>query len=79
MASSVNLNGDSSTKVFEALANVPNGRGAISRLGRTCKTFFQPAMSVLWKDLDSLVPVIGLFPSHLLKKAKRPGLGLVRS
>lgn len=72
-------NEDSSRKVLEFMIDVPGGRRALSKLGRTCKAFFEPAMNVLWKDLDSLVPLIGLFPSHLLRRAKRPGLGLVSS
>lgn len=77
MTPTILRNEETSQKVLEFVADVPSGRRALAKLGRTCKAFFEPAMNVLWKDLDSLVPIIGLFPSHLLRRAKRPGLGLV--
>ncbi|KAJ7109966.1 hypothetical protein C8R44DRAFT_634597 [Mycena epipterygia] len=63
-------------KILEAILDSPNGRRTLSRLARTCRAWLDPALNVLWRELDSLVPVLGLFPSHLLKKARKPGLGL---
>ncbi|KAJ7040363.1 hypothetical protein C8F04DRAFT_1208752 [Mycena alexandri] len=63
-------------KILEAILESANGRRALSRLARTCRAWLDPALNVLWRELDSLAPVIGLFPPHLLKKTRKPGLGL---
>ncbi|KAJ6621120.1 hypothetical protein B0H10DRAFT_2163248 [Mycena sp. CBHHK59/15] len=39
--------------------------------------WLEPALGILWRELDSLSPLIGLFPDHLLKRRRRPGLGLI--
>ncbi|KAJ7246271.1 hypothetical protein B0H12DRAFT_1203333 [Mycena haematopus] len=67
---------EATQKVLEAILESANGKRALSRLARTCRAWLDPALSVLWRDLDSLAPIIGLFPSHLLKKTRKPGLGL---
>ncbi|KAJ7161327.1 hypothetical protein C8R43DRAFT_880736 [Mycena crocata] len=67
---------EATQKLLEAIIESPNGRRSLSRLARTCRAWLDPALNLLWRELDSLVPVIGLFPSHLLKKTRRPGLGL---
>ncbi|KAJ3803445.1 hypothetical protein GGU11DRAFT_670956 [Lentinula aff. detonsa] len=63
-------------KLLEALIDTPAGKRTVSRLARTCRAISEPALNVLWRDLDSLIPIIGLFPSTLLKKVRKPGLGL---
>jgi hypothetical protein len=68
---------EATNKLLEAVLESPNGKRSLSRLARTCRALSEPALNILWRDLDSLVPIIGLFPGHLLKKAKKPGLGLV--
>lgn len=68
---------EATSKLLEAVLESPNGKRSLSRLARTCRALSEPALNILWKDLDSLVPIIGLFPGQLLKKAKKPGLGLV--
>ncbi|ESK98113.1 26s proteasome non-atpase regulatory subunit 12 [Moniliophthora roreri MCA 2997] len=70
---------EATKKLLEAIIDSPNGRRAVSRLARTCKAFSKPALDVLWKELDSLTPVVGLFPSSLLKKARKPVLGLSKA
>jgi hypothetical protein len=70
-------NADVTSRIVNFLVDLPGGKKVVSRLARTCKAFFEPAADALWKELDSLVPLIGLFPGHLLRRAKRPGLGLV--
>ena len=69
---------DATQKLLEAILETPQGRRSVSRLARTCKAFKEPALNVLWRDLDSLTPLLGLFPSTILKRARRPGMGLVR-
>lgn len=64
--------------LLETILAQPGGRRMVSRLARTCKALSEPAFDTLWRELDSLVPIIGLFPNSLLKKTRRPGLGLVR-
>jgi len=66
-------------KLLDVMIDLPGGRRSVSRLARTCKAFCEPALNVLWRELDSLSPIIGLFPAHLLKRVRRPGLGLVRN
>lgn len=65
-------------KLLEFIYDTPNGGRSIARLARTCKAFNEPAVNVLWNELDSLLPLIGLFPSSIMKRPKRPELGLVR-
>ncbi|EAU92726.1 hypothetical protein CC1G_01771 [Coprinopsis cinerea okayama7 len=69
---------EAAKKLFEAILDTPNGKRALSRLARTCRAISEPALNVLWRDLDSIVPLLGLFPNHILKKAKRPGLGFAQ-
>ncbi|KAI0720026.1 hypothetical protein C8T65DRAFT_706038 [Cerioporus squamosus] len=69
---------DTTQKLLEAILETPGGRRSVSRLARTCKAFKEPALNVLWRDLDSLTPLLGLFPSTLLRRARRPGLGLTK-
>lgn len=66
-------------KLFEAILESPNGKRTLSRLARTCRAFCEPALSVLWRELDSLIPIIGLFPGHTLKKARKPGMGFANT
>lgn len=63
---------------MEIIQDTPNGDRTVARLARTCKAFNEPAVDVLWKELDSLLPLIGLFPTYIMKRARRPDLGLVR-
>lgn len=65
-------------RLLDTIIDLPGGKRSVSRLARTCKAFCEPALNVLWRELDSLVPIIGLFPAHLLRRVRRPGLGLVR-
>ncbi|RPD57059.1 hypothetical protein L227DRAFT_578249 [Lentinus tigrinus ALCF2SS1-6] len=69
---------DTTQKLLEAILETPGGRRSVSRLARTCKAFKEPALNVLWRDLDSITPLLGLFPSTILRRARRPGLGLTK-
>ena len=68
---------DATTKLLDTIIESPNGRRSMSRLARTCKAMCEPALNVLWRELDSLLPLISLFPNNIMKRARRPGLGLV--
>ena len=68
---------EATAKLLEAVLESPNGKRSLSRLARTFRELSKPALDILWRDLDSLIPIIGLFPGQLLKKARKPGLGLV--
>lgn len=70
---------DAAQKLLDTIIDSPAGRRSISRLARTCKAMCEPALNVLWREMDSLLPLIGLFPSNLLKRARRPGLGLAKA
>ena len=69
---------EATRKLLEAIQDTPSGSRTVARLARTCKAFNEPAVDVLWNELDSFLPLIGLFPGYIMKKARRPGLGLVR-
>ncbi|GLB35964.1 putative motif in proteasome subunits, Int-6, Nip-1 and TRIP-15 [Lyophyllum shimeji] len=69
---------DATNKLLEAILDAPNGKRMLSRLARTCRALCEPALNILWRDLDSLVPILWQFPGHLLKKARKPGLGFVK-
>lgn len=70
-------NQDATKKVLEAILESANGKRTLSRFARTCKAFCGMSLDVLWRELDSLVPIIGLFPNNIMKKARKPGFGLV--
>ncbi|KZT75081.1 hypothetical protein DAEQUDRAFT_659607 [Daedalea quercina L-15889] len=70
---------DATNKLLEAILETPGGRRSLSRLARTCKALHEPVLDILWRDLDSLNPLLGLFPNTLLKRARRPGLGLAKN
>lgn len=68
---------DAAKRLLDTIIESPNGRRTMSRLARTCKAMCEPALDVLWRELDSLLPLISLFPNNIMKRARRPGLGLV--
>ncbi|KAL6310106.1 hypothetical protein BKA93DRAFT_814448 [Sparassis latifolia] len=70
---------DATAKLLETILDSPSGRRSLYRLARTCKALKEPALDLLWRDLDSLAPLIALFPNTLLKRARRPGLGLAKN
>jgi hypothetical protein len=78
MSPSVLRDVEATRKLLEIIQDTQNGSRTVARLARTCKAFNEPAMDVLWSELDSFLPLIGLFPGYIMKRAKRPGLGLVR-
>ena len=78
MSPSVLRDVETTRKLLEIVQDTQNGSRTVARLARTCKAFNEPAMDVLWSELDSFLPLIGLFPGYIMKRARRPGLGLVR-
>ncbi|KAG5720109.1 hypothetical protein E4T56_gene17752, partial [Termitomyces sp. T112] len=70
---------DATNKLFEAILDAPNGRRMLSRVARTCRALCEPALNILWRDLDSLVPILWQFPGHLLRKNRKPGMGFVKT
>ena len=78
MSPSVLRDVEATRKLLGIIQDTPNGSRTVARLARTCKAFNEPAMDVLWNELDSFLPLIGLFPGYIMKRARRPGLGLVR-
>ena len=78
MPSSVLRDAEATRKLLEVIKDTPSGSRTLAWLARMCKSFNEPAMDVLWNELDSFLPLIGLFPGYIMKRARRPGLGLVR-
>ncbi|TDL28214.1 hypothetical protein BD410DRAFT_712625 [Rickenella mellea] len=70
---------DTTNLVLEFILDTPNGRRSVARLARTCKALQEPSLAVLWKELDSLNPLLYTMPTHLFKRAKRPGLGFTKA
>ncbi len=70
---------EATARLLETILDAPGGRRMLCRLARTCKAFKDPALDLLWRDLDTVIPLVTLFPNALLKRARRPALGLVRS
>lgn len=79
MAPAILRDTDATNKLLECILESPGGKRALARLARTCKAFKEPVLDILWKDLDTFVPLLTLFPNTLLKRARRPALGLVCS
>jgi hypothetical protein len=65
------------SKLLETIMELPGGRRSLSRLARTCRGISKPAHNIVWRELDSLIPLLALFPSALHKRSRRPGLGFV--
>ena len=64
-------------RLLECILESPGGRKVLARLARTCKAFKEPALDMLWRDLDSFVPLASAFPNALMKRAKKPAMGFV--
>ena len=77
MIPSILVDPGTTSKLLDVVSESQNGRRILSRLARTCKALSEPTLNRLWQELDSFVPLLGLFPSNLLRKPRRPGLGLV--
>ena len=77
MAPAILRDPEATAKLLETILESQGGRRALARLARTCKAFKEPALDMLWKDLNSFIPLITLFPGTALKRARRPDLGLV--
>lgn len=77
MAPMILRDADATKKLLECILESQGGRKSLARLARTCKAFKEPALDMLWRDLDSFVPLLTLFPATLMKRARRPALGLV--
>jgi hypothetical protein len=79
MITNILRDAETTKKLLEAILDSSNGKRSLSRLARVCHALCEPALDVLWRELDSIVPILGLFPASVLKKARRPGLGFVSS
>lgn len=77
MAPSILRDHETTRKLLEAILDSPNGKRTLSRLARTCRAMRDVVLAILWRDLDSLIPILGLFPNEMLRKARKPGMGMV--
>jgi hypothetical protein len=41
-------------------------RATIAALARTCRTFKEPALDVLWKDINGFKPLLSCLPSGVV-------------
>ncbi|KAI9069376.1 hypothetical protein FKP32DRAFT_1671432 [Trametes sanguinea] len=44
------------------------GRRTLARLARVCKALHEPAVCVLWRELDSIFPIFLVLPSFVLRR-----------
>lgn len=49
-------------------------RKSVTRLARTCRAFYEPAMDVIWRKLDSLGPLLECMPKTLICDKYVPSL-----
>lgn len=59
--------------LFEQLLHYRHlGRATLSALARTCRSFTEPALNVLWRDLrsQSFGPLLRLMPRELLMETQ---------
>ncbi|GBE87066.1 hypothetical protein SCP_1003130 [Sparassis crispa] len=49
-------------RLLEAVLHADRGLGSLSWLARTCKALRDPALTLLWRDLNSFEPLVTLFP-----------------
>ncbi|KAH8119942.1 hypothetical protein DFH11DRAFT_19304 [Phellopilus nigrolimitatus] len=61
--------------LLDFILETPGGRRTVSRISRTCKALSAIALNSLWRELDSILPLLSLMPGHLFKRARRPGMG----
>ncbi|KAJ6460996.1 hypothetical protein C8R45DRAFT_1028905 [Mycena sanguinolenta] len=47
------------------------GRGDLAALARTCKTFCDPALDLLWREQETLANLLKCLPSHLWKEESK--------
>ena len=59
----------------------PNSRGSLARCARTCKAWHGPSTRILWHTIDSLLPLMQLFPKDAFSNSSRrdPGLWVRRT
>ncbi|KAJ7137434.1 hypothetical protein C8R43DRAFT_855697, partial [Mycena crocata] len=48
--------------VCEEMGTRPHGRGGLSCLAVTCRAFTDAALDSLWRDQNSLLPLLGCLP-----------------
>ena len=45
--------------------SAPQGNMTLAALARTCRTFYEPSINVLWRTLRDIHPLIRTFPAQL--------------
>jgi hypothetical protein len=44
----------------------PNSRRTVAALARTCRTFQEPALDVLWRDIKGFKPLLSCLPEGVV-------------
>ncbi|KAH7929860.1 hypothetical protein BV22DRAFT_1001794, partial [Leucogyrophana mollusca] len=55
---------DSYNPFFRKRPNRKQARRYLAAFARTCRSFQEPALEILWSELDSLGPLVRCFPDH---------------
>ncbi|KAJ7128819.1 hypothetical protein C8R43DRAFT_897087 [Mycena crocata] len=50
--------------IFDQLGE-PKRRSALNGLARTCRTFSEPALDLLWETQQDIIPLLKCFPPHI--------------
>jgi hypothetical protein len=53
-------------EIFESVAHQAKARRQLAWIARCCKTLSEPALDVLWKELDDLIPLLEILPAFQL-------------
>jgi hypothetical protein len=48
--------------LYLIFAEISNDDQALLSLARTCRRFHQPSVAILWRNLDSVLPLMKLLP-----------------
>jgi hypothetical protein len=54
----------------EAIISQKDDRATLLALALTCRAFTNPALSVLWRNLPSLTPLVKLIPETMLSERR---------
>jgi hypothetical protein len=60
-------------RILEVIDNISLhvGNGSLPALASTCRAFENPALNVLWRNLESVEPIVKCLPSELFSYNRR--------
>ncbi|OAX41877.1 hypothetical protein K503DRAFT_767272 [Rhizopogon vinicolor AM-OR11-026] len=64
--------------IFTTILKNPRSCATIAALARTCRTFKEPALDVLWHHVNGFKPLLSCLPEGVLKRTREGKLSLER-